>query len=559
MKEQDVNFFLTIAKRFLIILVHLPLIIGLLWTIGLCVCRPVCAPLLMLAAVLIISFKSKLHDNFPLRAALSGTVLAAIISFLFLPAPDGVTWREPWERGQTATVTDDTLHIRNVRDFDFHTVAAYDVRYLEEDFNLDELCGVHLIESRHHGLFEDCDLLFSFVFSDGRTLVFGPEMRLPAKEQINSVKALYKCYGLLYVFGTEEDMLYLRTDKRHEYLSFHSLRMTQQQAQNMLLCCIRTATASLQDNEAYPPFAGQYCGPMQDIIRIIHPQLPYTLNTKIAQELFNNDFLASREGETWENYQRRCAVGFDIAGGNRETYSTMIRRRAGAPALPAIPEERHIQEESRTAAPKREIMQGGFYRFSNAEAATTRERTSDSETAAPATPQNKYFQETRFTSGKGSSMAEKIPEPRERLTVDTRDYTDEEYNSDNAEETNATTTSTTDSILEPKARMQADAKAAAAAEEKREKERKDAAMGKFKKKGEEQKEEDVSDVDYAKLFLGRKGSGIKIIEREKEEEEAHPLDPYKRRTPFDKETKKKKTEEEENGDDFTSKPQPLHL
>lgn len=562
MKEQDLHFFLNFGKKCLLATAHLPLIAGLLWAVGLCVCRPVCALILIFAAVLIIGFKARFQAAFPLRGALSVTVLATVIGFVFLPAPGDAKWDRPWERGPLATVTDDTLHLRNVRDFEFYTAKAYDVRYLEEDFNLQELCGVNLIESRRRDILPGCDLLLSFVFRDGRTLVFGPELRLPVKEQLNETQAFYKGYGLLYVFGTEEDMLRLRTDTKHEYLSFHTLRATQQQAQDMLLDCIRLSAESLQDNEAYPPFESLYDGDMQGILRRFHPQLPYTLNEKVAAKLFKAELLAARDGETWETYQRRCAVGFDLTD-NRKAYSETIRRIAGAPALPAIPTERNVQEESRATRPMREIMQDPFaaepeeHQTEEQGTDEAEEGTENEDLLNKGTKKSAFSQETRFTTGKGKALAEKIPEPGERLTEDTRDYSDDEYTSDGAAGTAGTTTSQANAILEPKDRMIAEAMAATAAAEKKEKERKAAAEGRFKKQNAEGQDEDIPEVDYDQMLLGRKSSGIKIIEKEKPVEEAHPLDPYKRRNPF--EEKKQKPTEEEADDDFTAKPKPLHL
>lgn len=563
MKEQDFNFFVSFGKKALLAAAHLPLIIGLFWAVGLCVCRPVCAVILVFAAVLIIGFKARFQTAFPLRGALSVTVLATIIGFIFLPAPSDMSWAKPWERGPLATVTDDTLHLRNIRDFEFYTTKAYDVRYLEEDFDLQKLCGVHLIESRRRAVLPECDLLLSFVFRDGRTLVFGPELRLPAKEQLNETQAFYKGYGLLYVFGTEEDMLRLRTNTKHEYLSFHTLRATQQQAQNMLLDCIRISVESLQDNEAYPPFEGQYDGAMQGILRRFHPQLPYTLNGKVASKLFKAELLASRDGETWETYRRRCAVGFDIAD-NRKAYSAEIRRIAGAPTLPATPAERAVQEESRATRPMREIMQDAYIpepdepQTEGEGAESGKNATTNEDQPNKVTKKSVFSQETRFTTGKGKALAEKIPEPGERLTVDTRDYSDEEYNSDETEGTDVTSTNRANTILEPKERMLAEAQAAAAAAEQKEKERKAAAEGRFKRKNAEGEAEDVPAVDYDQMLLGRKSAGIKIIEKEKPAEEAHPLDPYKRRNPFEEEKKKKAPAAEET-DDLTAKPKPLHL
>lgn len=539
MNSQDSGFFLTIGKRVFFAVGALLLIAAVLWTVGLCVCRPVCALILLPAALVMKLIAVKRQKGIPTMAYLAVLVVMALVTFALLPAPSGTDRAQPWAKVPQVSAEGSTLHLRNVRDFDFRDTKDYDIRYLEEDFRLEDLCGVHLIESRRQGMLQDCALLLSFVFNDGRALVFGPEMCLPRGKQYNETQALYKGYGMLYMFGTEEDMLRLRTNLKHEYVSFHTLRLSHQQAQEMLAACARLAMTGNDGNKAYPPFAGQYDGAMQSILRIALPQLPFCPNEDVAHHLYDHEVLGAKQGEAWDTYRRRCAVGYNLAKEERATYAAELRRTTESPQLPELLSARHVQEESLAADRKRN---------NKADSDTSKEAPSYAST---------------FTTGKGSALAADIPEPGERLTVDARDYSDAEYNSDeqqeDAEETADTPAPSKDAILEPKARMHADEMAAATAAERRERERKDAAEGKFAKKGEgaEEAAEPRSSVDYGEFITGRKRGGIRIIEKPKAEEAPHPLDPYKRRDPFAEEKPKK--EEPKDTDDLTSKPAPLHF
>lgn len=535
MNAQNSGFFLTIGKRVFFAGAAILLITAVLWTIGLCVCRPVCVLILLPAALVMKFIAVKLQKDIPMPAYFAALAVIALVTFALLPAPSGTNWAQPWAKAPQVSAEGSTLHLRYVRDFDFRDTEDYDIRYLEEDFRLEELCGVHLIESRRQGMLQDCDLLLSFVFNDGRALMFGPEMRLPQGEQFNETQALYKGYGLLYLFGTEEDMLRLRTNLKHEYVSFHTLRLSHRQAQEMLAACARLAMADTSGSKAYPPFAGQYDGAMQSILRIALPQLPFGLNEDVVHHLYDHEILGAKQGETWDTYRRRCAVGYYLAKEERATYAAELRRLTESPTLPELRSPRHVQEES---------------------LATDRKRKSKTEGSAPhETPS--YT--SPFTTGKGSALAADIPEPGERLTVDTRDYSDAEYNDEEQQEkAEDAPAPAKDAIPEPKARMHADERAAAAAAERRERERKDAAEGKFAKKKEDNAAEAPrSSVDYGEFITGRKRSGIRIIEKPKAEEAPHPLDPYKRRDPFAEEKPKK--EAPKDTDDLTAKRAPLHF
>lgn len=542
MNSQDSGFFLTIGKRVFFAVGALLLIAAVLWTIGLCVCRPVCALILLPAALVMKLISAKLQKEIPMPAYFAALAVVALVTFALLPAPSGTDWAQPWAKAPQVAAEGSTLHLRYVRDFDFRDAKDYDIRYLEEDFRLEDLCGVHLIESRRKGLLQDCDLLLSFVFSDGRTLVFGPEMRLPQGEQYNETQALYKGYGLLYMFGTEEDMLRLRTNLKHEYVSFHTLRLSHQQAQEMLAACARLAMSETSGDKAYPPFAGQYDGAMQSILRIALPQLPFCLNEDVVHHLYDHEMLGAKQGEAWTTYRRRCAVGYNLSKEEKATYAAELRRLTESPQLPELLSPRHVQEESLAADRKRK-----------------------NKTDNSGAPKEAPSYASVLTTGKGSALAADIPEPGERLTVDTRDYSDAEYNDEEPQEEEKETEDTPapkpakDAIPEPKARMRADEKAAAAAAERRERERKDAAEGKFAKKGEgaEEAETQRTSVDYGEFITGRKRSGIRIIEKPKAEEAPHPLDPYKRRDPFAEDKSKK--EAPKDTDDLTTKPAPLHF
>ncbi len=201
------------------------LALALLWLLGLFAFRP--ESLLMLLPLGAAAFCwQQLGRRLKLRPALWLLVLAGIITYELLPSPRHATWQTPWARAPQFTLAGDRLSIANLRDFHYRSETDYDVRYRTESYDLNTLTGADLGECHWDGMEAICHTMLSFSFADGRHLVISAETRLPEGVKQSSLGGIYKLYGMLYVFGTEEDIFALRTNHRHEDLTLFPLNIT---------------------------------------------------------------------------------------------------------------------------------------------------------------------------------------------------------------------------------------------------------------------------------------------------------------------------------------------
>lgn len=314
----------------LLLMLALPLLFtGILWSVGLLIYQPsVILPLLPLMYLV-----WWLRRKCSLLLLPWIPVAACIVIYQCIPGPSPEAWQTPWAEAPQCSVEGDTLRIRKVRDFVYRSEQDYEVRYRDESYPLNELEGVDFAECHWDGMTAICHTMLSFRFADGRHLVVSAETRLPVGEEQNALGGLYKRYGILYVFGTEEDIFRLRTNYRHEDLSVYPLNVRKETARKLLLHYVTLANQAEAENEAYNTVTGNCSTGLVSAFRELAPQMPrkYDLlpihNGSIAGLLYRSGAFLTRPGESEESLRRRCYVGYDIAPNERAAYSAALRER----------------------------------------------------------------------------------------------------------------------------------------------------------------------------------------------------------------------------------------
>lgn len=567
MYELTASSFLNRLLRLVLWVAHLPLLLAVLWVIGLFFCLPACA-LLLVPFVILLMWRMSQKKLRHVRTWIAFFCLAEFALFLALPAPDVRHWQEGTARAHTITEPDkDIVHLNFIRDFIYHGAKKPDIRYLEEDFDLNDITGVYLAECVSGKGLTDCKLMLSFAFRDGRYLVVSPEMRIPAGEGENALRKHYKNYALFYLFGTEEDIFALHTDERHDYLSLYPLKADSAQARNMLTVCLRLAKETQEQKRAYHPLQQSYYNDLQEALRLICPELKtgkLIHNANIAKLLYRNNATLIPEKGDWSLIRRRYAIGFNIRPEVREAYSDAIRRRFDGVVRETLP-ERQVQDISDDELLNKRAKKKPMTSTPAEIAVTTTRsvadipepsaRLADDKANAQTAPNDTVPAPTepgKEEEPKGGETEAQTAEVDPDAVInkdDTEAVAAATRELDKGEQLLPRTPSAADGILEPGARLHADDRKEEEEEEAMQASRKRAAEGRDIMDDDTEKKDGES--NFNELFFGKRKSGITIIEKEKPKEEAHPLDPVrkqKRKNPFDEEDRKKREEQKEPQD-----------
>lgn len=154
-----------------------------------------------------------------------------ILVFLFQPSHD-----RDWELGHEElphiiySATSSEITIENYRDFNWTGTKSADVVYKTETFDLNNMVGVDVFIS-HFADFEGMAHIFlSFGFSDGKQAVVSLETRREADEKFSPILGMLRQFEIIYVVGSEEDIVGVRTDHRKERVYVYETKASAEQA-----------------------------------------------------------------------------------------------------------------------------------------------------------------------------------------------------------------------------------------------------------------------------------------------------------------------------------------
>ncbi len=320
-------------KLILLIVADVLLGIGLLWLLGLYIYQPWTWAGLLLVAAAWVFYRRKRGKAGSTRAWLWVLLGCGVISYHLLPNPAPERWQTSWAREPQFSIQGDTLTISNLRDFHYRSETDFDVHYRTESYNLNQLTEVDFAECHWDGMEAICHTMLSFGFADGRHFVISAETRLPEGEEQSGLGGLYKRYGLLYVFGTEEDIFALRTNHRHEDLLLMPMKLKPGRGRELLENFIRIAQQAHSAHAPYNTLSSNCSSGVMESFRALAPNMPkiYDLapihNGSISALLFKHGALVTRPGESYNELRRRSYLGYDLAPGQPEQYAQAIRRK----------------------------------------------------------------------------------------------------------------------------------------------------------------------------------------------------------------------------------------
>jgi hypothetical protein len=154
--------------------------------------------------------------------------------WIAIPPSHDRPWRQEVAVMPRAIIDGDNVHFTGVRDFDYRSRSDFTVRYQEQDVQLSHLTGLDF----YVAYFAEGPVghtFVSFIFDNAEPLSISIETRPEVGEGFAPVASLFKQFELIYVVGSERDLVGVRTNHRHEPVYLYRLNTSAESARRLFL------------------------------------------------------------------------------------------------------------------------------------------------------------------------------------------------------------------------------------------------------------------------------------------------------------------------------------
>ncbi len=251
---------------------------GVVWTLAaLWYQAPAAGRIILMAAAGIagcaLAFLAFRHQ----RLAWAGTLVLALVvgGWWHSIQPTGDReWAPDVAHIVTGRVKGSELILSHVRNFEWRTQEDFTPRWETRRYDLDTLRSVDLIISVWASP-AIAHTLISFGFANGEHLVFSIEIRRQKGQAFSEIGGFFKEFELALIAADENDIVRLRTDARGETVSLFPLKVTPQQARELLLFYVMLGNRLAAHPEFYQTLTSNCTTVIFQLARLVEPGIPF--------------------------------------------------------------------------------------------------------------------------------------------------------------------------------------------------------------------------------------------------------------------------------------------
>ena len=186
-------------------------------------------------------------------AVVFSLLLCALFGWWFSISPSGEReWQSDVARTPTAHFqrSGNRVTVRNVRNFQYRSETDFDELWEERSYDLSKLRGMDMFLS-YWGSPHIAHTVASWEFENGEHLAISIETRKERGESYSAVLGFFRQFELYYVVADERDVIGLRTDHRGEDVYLYRLRLSADQARELLVDYLTEVNRLAREPEWY--------------------------------------------------------------------------------------------------------------------------------------------------------------------------------------------------------------------------------------------------------------------------------------------------------------------
>lgn len=199
------------------------------------------------------------------------SALLLVVGWQFKRPSNDRQWTPDMARPARIEIDGDRVAIGDIRDCAYRTEDEYDLRYVDQEYDLQALRSVDFLLERFHALDFLAHTLLSFGFEDGRHVAISVELRREEGETFHPVAGLFKQYEIMYVVGTEQDLIGLRTNHRKSRVWLYPIKTTPERMRALFVHMLERARAIAAQPEFYNTLTSSCTTNIVDHVRLLVP------------------------------------------------------------------------------------------------------------------------------------------------------------------------------------------------------------------------------------------------------------------------------------------------
>jgi hypothetical protein len=160
--------------------------------------------------------------------------LVVVVWWIAIPASHDRPWRPEVAVMPRAFIDGDNVRITNVRDFTYRSRHDFDIRYEEREVQLSHLTGIDFFVS-YWTEGPVGHTFLSFIFDNAPPLAISIETRPEIGEGFDPLASMFKQFELIYVVGSERDLVASRPKHRNETTYLYRLNTSPEAARRLLM------------------------------------------------------------------------------------------------------------------------------------------------------------------------------------------------------------------------------------------------------------------------------------------------------------------------------------
>lgn len=201
--------------------------------------------------------------------------IIALVSFFTLTPSNKRVWKPEVAQMLDFRLAEDghNITLYNVRNFDWKSETQYRQNWETRQYDLDKLQSLDLVASYWMGD-AIAHTLVSFGFSDGQRVAFSIEIRKENGEDFSPIGGFFRNYEIIIIASDEKDIIYTRSNARHEDVYIYPLTLNQTQLKPLFLAYINKAKALRNQPNWYNSMLNNCTTEMRPLFNQV-TELPY--------------------------------------------------------------------------------------------------------------------------------------------------------------------------------------------------------------------------------------------------------------------------------------------